>query len=207
MKPRFEESLAQVGGESETDNFISYFAPTVAHLLALTLHTPESFPPRNTALVVIDGLHAIFDVAYPRYRPGGYSNKNDASKWAAGRRYSVLGSLIAALKKMAALHDMAIIVTTGCATRVRTGSGLGAALVPGVGGVEWDSGITNRLVIFRDLAPRKERQSQRYNGGTATCARFIGLQKVNGLSCGDDGDIGHLIAFKIGKVRYELFTV
>lgn len=151
--------------------------------------------------MIIDGIHSIFDVAYPRHSVNNYSNKNDAAKWASGRRYSVLNSLMAALKKLAALNDMAILVTTGCATRVRSRSGFGAHLVPGVGGMEWESGISNRLVIFRDFASMKERLVKRQSGGDATSARFIGLQKVNGTAFGDEGDIGYLIPFMIEKVR------
>lgn len=206
MKPRFEDILpnsttARLDDECGTNDFSPYFTPTVAHLIALIMHAPSSFPPPNTSLMIIDGIHSIFDVAYPRHSVNNYSNKNDAAKWASGRRYSVLNSLMAALKKLAALNDMAILVTTGCATRVRSGSGFGAHLVPGVGGMEWESGISNRLVIFRDFASMKERLVKRQSGGDATSARFIGLQKVNGTAFGDEGDIGYLIPFMIEKVR------
>ena len=206
MNSRLKDFLAASGVEDQdadgTTNLKSYFAPTVAHLLALVLHAPPSFPPQNTVLMVVDGLHAIFDIAYPRGRPNTYGSKSDPAKWAAGRRYSVLGSTIAALKKLAALHDMAVLVITGCATRVRAGSGLGAVLVPGLGGAEWESGIANRLVMLRDLAPAAARLSKSSRGSTTVAsARLIGLQKVHGRFFGEDGEIGQLIAFKIEKVR------
>lgn len=181
-------------------NLHSYFVPTVAHLLALTIHAPANFIPSNTSLMVIDGLHTIFDVAYPRHRSNAYPSKNEAMKWASGRRYGVLGSLMGALKKLAAQHSIAILITTGCATRVRTGSGLGAVLVSGLGGAEWETGISNRVVIFRDLATTKEDLSQRLNGDGMKSARFIGVQKVNGRSFGEEGEIGQIMSFTVEKV-------
>lgn len=177
----------------------TYSAPTAAHLLAITLHAPSSFPPPNTALLVIDGLNAPFDVAYPRHRANTFSGKNDAAKWSAGRRYSVLGSLISALKKLAAMNDLAVLVTTGCATRMRQGSGMGAVLVPGIGGGEWDSGVTNRLVVFRDFRSKRYCKPRSRGGQSEESARYIGIQKVNGNALGEDGDIGHLLAFVIDK--------
>lgn len=147
--------------------------------------------------MVIDGIHLIFDVAYPRYGPNGFSNRNENTKWASSRRYSMLGTLVSSLKKLAILHDMAIIVTTGCATRVRSGSGLGAVLVPGVSGTEWDDGITNRLVLFRDFASLEDR-AQGQDGNTPS-RRLIGLQKVHGNAFGEAGDIGCFLPFIIDK--------
>lgn len=178
------------------DRFHAYSTPTVAHLLALTLHPPQSFPPPGTALMVIDDLHAIFEVSYPRNRANTFSShKSEAARWAAGRRYGIMGTLIAALKKLAALNDMAILITTGCATRVRSGSGLGAVLVPGMGGAEWEAGITNRLVMFRDFKLGSWAQQQQH----PESARYIGLQKNSGVAFSDEGETGQVIAFTLDK--------
>ncbi|KAH0171735.1 P-loop containing nucleoside triphosphate hydrolase protein, partial [Aureobasidium melanogenum] len=182
--------------DTRLDRFHTFSTPTVAHLLALTLHPPQSFPSPGTALMVIDDLHAIFEVSYPRNRANTFtSHKSEAARWAAGRRYGIMGTLISALKKLAALNDMAIIVTTGCATRVRSGSGLGAVLVPGMGGAEWEAGISNRLVMFRDFKLGSWAQQQQH----PESARYIGLQKNNGVAFSDEGETGQLVAFIIDK--------
>ncbi|KAG9714509.1 P-loop containing nucleoside triphosphate hydrolase protein, partial [Aureobasidium melanogenum] len=182
--------------DTRLDRFHAFSTPTVAHLLALTLHPPQSFPSPGTALMVIDDLHAIFEVSYPRNRANTFtSHKSEAARWAAGRRYGIMGTLISALKKLAALNDMAIIVTTGCATRVRPGSGLGAVLVPGMGGAEWEAGISNRLVMFRDFKLGSWAQQQQHPDS----ARYIGLQKNNGVAFSDEGETGQLVAFIIDK--------
>lgn len=188
------------GSEPDQDTrlhrFHAFSTPTVAHLLALTLHPPQSFPSPGTSLMVIDDLHAIFEISYPRNRANTFSShKSEAARWAAGRRYGIMGTLISALKKLAALNDMAIIVTTGCATRVRPGSGLGAVLVPGMGGAEWEAGISNRLVMFRDFKLGSWAQQQQH----PESARYVGLQKNNGMAFSDEGETGQVVPFIIDK--------
>jgi hypothetical protein len=93
------------------------------------------------------------------------------------------------------LNKLAIIVTTGCATRMRAECGLGAALVPGIGGIEWESGVWNRIVAFRDFG-----------------VRFLGLQKCHGrslISREEVGEPGHIIPFDItsdGRVVERMMT-
>ncbi|KAK6007806.1 hypothetical protein QM012_004620 [Aureobasidium pullulans] len=182
--------------DTRLDRFHAFATPTIAHLLALTLHPPQSFPSPGTALMIIDDLHAIFEVSYPRNRANTFSShRSEAARWAAGRRYGIMGTLISALKKLAALNDMAIVVTTGCATRVRPGSGLGAVLVPGMGGAEWEAGISNRLVMFRDFKLGSWAHQQQH----PESARYIGLQKNNGVAFSDEGETGQLVPFSIDK--------
>lgn len=158
--------------------------PTLSHLLALVAHPPPLFPADNTTLLVIDGLRTLVDLDYPRYPYfNASSHKSEAQKWQAGRRYAVLGSLIAALNKLAALNDIAVVITTGCATRMRNGTGMGAVLVPGVGGSEWETGIWSRLVVFRD-----------FNG------RFIGITKAQGARLvAEEGIVGRIVSFNIDE--------
>lgn len=206
-RSRLEEILSEALGPDEFNDHLSnvhyYHTPTLSHLLALILHPPALFPAPSTGLLVIDGLHTLLDTAYPRNASStSYASKTEAAKWSAGRRYSVLGTIVAALKKLAALHDLAIVVTTGCATRARPGSGLGAAMVPGVGGGEWDSGITHRLVLFRDMRSRRHASSSQNIRTQDVCrsARYIGIQKLNGTNIAEDGEPGHVIPFEVGVV-------
>ncbi|RMY74126.1 hypothetical protein D0862_14167 [Hortaea werneckii] len=169
--------------------FRHHTTPTLSHLLALMLHPRPDFPPEGTSLLVIDGLNTLIDLDYPRF-PFAGTAKTEQQKWQAGRRYAVLGSLVSGLNKMAVLNNMAIAVSTGCASRTRSDSGLGSALVPGVGGGEWDSGVWTRLAVFRDF------------GG-----RFVGVQKCRGRSLiprDETGETGNAVCFEIlenGKIR------
>lgn len=66
---------------------------------------------------------------------------------------------------------------------MRADSGLGVALVPGIGGAEWDGGVWNRLAVFRDF-----------------CGRFVGVQKCQGrilISREEVGEAGKLVCFDI----------
>lgn len=164
-------------------------APTFSHLLALVLHPPAGLLAESTALFVVDGLNILLDLDYPRAQAIG-SNRTDAQKWQAGRRYAVLGSLATALNKLAALNNLAVIVTTGCAMRTRPDSGLGGAVAPGIGGAEWDAGVWNRLVVFRDFA-----------------GRFVGIQKCGGkslISRTETGEPGRIIGFDISDEKGTL---
>lgn len=131
---------------------------------------------------MIDDLHTLLDLDYPRM-PYGNGARTDQQKWSAGRRYSVLGTIVTALSKLAVMHNLAVIVTTGCAMRMRSDSGLGAAIGPGVGGSEWEGGIWSRTVLFRDP-----------NG------RFAGVQKCNGRNLtplDPVGDVRTVVGFQV----------
>lgn len=148
----------------------------------MTIHTPQRLISEKTSLLVIDDLHILFDLDYPRQQFTS-ATKTEQQKWQAGRRYAILGSLVSALNKLAVLNNLAVVVTTGCSNRMRPDSGLGSALVPGVGGAEWEAGVWNRLVVFRDF------------GG-----RFVGIQKSQGkshISREEVGETGRLIGFDI----------
>jgi hypothetical protein len=160
--------------------------------VTLVLHPPPSFPPAKTKLLVIDSLNLIVDQDYPRL-PYLSSTRTESQKWKASRRYAVLGSLISGLTKLAALHGMAVIVTTGCSPRSRTDSGKGAAIAPGIGGAEWETGVWNRVVLFRDFA-----------------GRFIGVQKLQGKNLQPMDPVGHtgiVTRFEVldgGQLRHPL---
>jgi hypothetical protein len=134
-------------------------------------------------LIVIDSLNMILDQDYPRL-PFFTGTRTESQKWKASRRYAVLGSIVSGLTKLAALHSMAVIVTTGCSTRTRSDSGMGAALAPGIACTEWEAGVWNRLAMFRDFA-----------------GRFIGVQKIQGKNVhpiDPHGHVGIVTQFEIG---------
>jgi hypothetical protein len=150
---------------------------------------PPNLISEQTSLLVIDDLNILVDLDYPRQQFAN-SARTEQQKWQSSRRYGILGSIVSALNKLAVLNNLAIIVTTGCSTRMRSDSGLGAALGPGIGGTEWEAGTWNRLVVFRDF------------GG-----RFVGMQKSQGkshISREEVGETGRIFAVEItsnGAVR------
>lgn len=185
MRLRSENTPCEQDQKKCLGRFRHVTASTLSHLLALILHPRPTFPAEGTSLLVIDGLNTLIDLDYPRF-PFSGSAKTDHQKWLASRRYAVLGSLVTALGKLAVLHNIAVVVSTGCASRMRSDSGFGSALVPGVGGGEWDAGVWTRLAIFRDFS-----------------GRFAGLQKCQGrslISREEIGETGRAICFEISPI-------
>ncbi|KXT15662.1 hypothetical protein AC579_6120 [Pseudocercospora musae] len=179
-----DTSTRDSGKQSLSHAFHYLSIATLSHLLALILHPPPSFPLHRTTLLVLDDLNSLVDLDYPRL-PFNNGNRTEQQKWQAGRRYAVLGSLIKALNKLAAVHNLAVIVTTGCSSRMRTDEGLLAAIGPGIGGAEWDNGIWSRTVVFRD-----------FHG------RFAGVQKCQGRNLtplDPVGDVRNPIGFAIAE--------
>jgi len=159
----------------------------------LFIHPPASFPSKQTGLIVIDGLYALFDVAYQRSFAAKHTS--DASKWAAGRKYAIMSDLISKLGKMAALNEIAIVLTCQTVTRLRAGAS--AILLPALSGMEWDNGISTQLVIFRDWPPSDKAKDARWYK-----VRIIGAIKVNGTLLGGDGGVGMVVPFTIEEVCY-----
>jgi hypothetical protein len=174
-------------------------APTLAHLLALFMHSPASFPPQDTSLVVIDSLSTLIDNAYPRNVEN--KNKNDQTRWAAGRRFAVINELISTFSRFAALHDVALLVTCQTITRIRGASR--ALLVPAISGMEWENGVSTRLVLFRDWV-RQGRGRDSADSDKLRKARFAGLVKANGTALVDEGGVGSVASFIIENVSQSI---
>lgn len=157
-------------------------AHTLSHLLAVLLQPPRGLLQSGTALIVVNGLNTLLDLDYPRSQ-FATASKTEQQRWQAGRRYAVMGALISGMNKMAVLNDAAFIVTNGCSTRSRAENALGLALVPGLGGAEWENGVDARLALFRDFG-----------------CRFVGVQKCRGrslISRDGVGETGRLVAFNL----------
>jgi hypothetical protein len=178
-----------------SNHFHHVAAPTLAHVLALFMHPPAAFPPPNTSLVVIDSLSTLIDNAYPRNVEG--KNKNEQTRWAAGRRFTVINELISTFSRFAALHDVALLVTCQTITRIRGTAR--ALLVPAISGVEWENGVSTRLVLFRDWV-RQAKAKDTADPDRLLKARFAGLVKVNGTALADEGGVGSVVSFTIENV-------
>lgn len=186
-----------------------YHTPTLAHLLAL-LTAP--LPP-HTTLVIIDALSLVVEHAYPRNIYDDYShnknntNKNDNTKWLSGRRIAVINELASRLNKLAAVHNIAILVTNQVMTRVKRGEE--AVVAPILGGQEWSAAMGARVVVFADFAggkggKRVVRFAEVVKGGSAGGGgRVVGfVVKENGVEeLGDVGVEGVDLAVRIGRKR------
>lgn len=183
-----------LSADSFHDQFCYKSASTLAHVLALFMHPPASFPPPNTSLLVIDSLATLIDNAYPRNPDDRTAKKTDQSRWAAGRRSAVISDLISTLAKFAALHDIAILITSQTITRIRAASR--ALLVPAISGVEWENNISTRLVLFRDWI-RESKTSSAGDNNRLPKARFAGVVKMNGVVFAEEGAVGTVVPFMI----------
>ncbi|KAK6432526.1 hypothetical protein LTR95_011304 [Oleoguttula sp. CCFEE 5521] len=164
-------------------SFVTLPVPTLPHLLALLLHPPPTFPSSHTTLLILPNLHHLLESSHPRNPTFSASTPAATQKWAASRRYAILGTLVTALNRLAVLHSIAILVTTGCATRQRPGMPLG--LVPGVGGGEWEAGVWSRAVVCRDFGVRVAGVQKARGSAVAAGAR--GLKIVSDFTVDGHG--------------------
>ncbi|KAJ4363083.1 hypothetical protein N0V83_010203 [Neocucurbitaria cava] len=200
-KHRFDSILTaghdapEIASDELRSHFHYFAAPTLAHVLALFLRSPASFPPQDTSLIVIDSLSTLIDNAYPRYTDERLAkNKTDQSRWAAGRRFAVINELISTLTRFAALHDIALLIACQTITRIRGASR--ALLVPAISGVEWENGVSTRLVLFRDWV-RQGKTHDTADGDRLRRVRFAGLVKANGVAFAEEGGVGSVVPFTI----------
>ncbi|KAJ4335133.1 hypothetical protein N0V95_008987 [Ascochyta clinopodiicola] len=189
------DTPSELPPEKLRSHFHHLAAPTLAHVLALFVHPPPSFPHPAASLVVIDSLSTLIDNAYPRNTDDRVKNKTDQSKWAAGRRYAVINDLIATFTKFAALHHIALVITCQTITRIRGASR--ALLVPAIAGVEWENGIATRLLLFRDWVPQQPKAQDKVAAARLQKTRFAGLVKLNGVALADEGGVGNVVPFAI----------
>lgn len=134
-------------------NLTHFRTPTFSHLLALL----SALPP--TSLLIIDALSPLIEHAYPRNTYDDYSrnnnksgNKNDNTKWLSGRRTAVTIELANRLNKLAAVKNIAILVTNEVMTRIKRGED--AVLAPILGSQEWIGAMGTRVMVFADWAPK-----------------------------------------------------
>lgn len=109
-----------------------------------------------------------------------------------------MNELISTLTRVAAVHDLALLITSQTITRIRAGSR--ALLVPAISGAEWENGISTRLVLFRDWVPG-QRKSNKKDGARLQKTRFAGVLKVHGAVLADDGGVGRVVPFAVEQVR------
>lgn len=186
---------------SSVDEYLEklhHFAtPSLPHLLALLTHQSTSFPPPDTSLIVVDSISTLFALAFPKTADIASDQqipvkKSDAAHWASGRRWAVMGDLISKISRLAATKNIAILLTSQTTTRIR--SETGAVLHPAISGTAWDTGISTRVVIFRDWMFRASEVGSQ--GKYIPGVRFAGVMKAKGISY--EG-VGRVVTFLIEK--------
>ena len=203
-----ESTTGSDSGIRNIDKIHHFNAPTLPHLLVLLTHPTESFPPKDTSLIVVDCISTLFALAFPRsaeeFRdPQTPLKKSDTRQWVSGRRWAVLGDLASKLGRLAVTRNIAILLVSQTTTRVRLETG--ALLCPAISGTVWDSGINNRIIIFRDYLSKAKDASRQT--GPQTGVRFAGIIKAKGIAYEGVGRVAAFIVLKVinlhqGSVGY-----
>ncbi|KAL9134437.1 MAG: hypothetical protein Q9175_004379 [Cornicularia normoerica] len=192
--------------DESLEKFHHFTTPSLPHLLALLTHQSSSFPPTETSMIVVDSISTLFAFAFPRTAENAsgqqaLSKKSEAAHWASGRRWAVMGDLISKINRLAAMKNIAVLLTSQTTTRIR--SETGAMLHPAISGTAWDTGISTRIAIFRDwIFQASEPASSQ--GEYIPGVRFAGVMKAKGISY--EG-LGKVVMFVIGKTGLREITV
>ncbi|KAL8680140.1 MAG: hypothetical protein Q9186_003664 [Xanthomendoza sp. 1 TL-2023] len=164
------------------NKFHHFIAPTLPHLMALLIHSTATFPPEDATLLVVDSISTPFNHAFAqssRYVEDRVSGKkNDVAQWASGRRWAVMGDLISAFGKLAATRNMAIVLTGQTTTKTKLENA--AQLQPAMSGTTWDSGISSRILLYRDWQEEIDEKSIQKQGDGLSGLRFAAAIK-NGI--------------------------
>lgn len=130
-------------------------AHTLPRLLTLFLHPTRSLPSPNTCLIVVDDLSNLLLGSFSRnarnLKPAAPAAiKEKLEKRAAGRRFQIIESLGAAMSKMAAIRNIAILVLTNATISLKKGQK--ATLKPALSSQAWDAAVHTRIMLYRDFA-------------------------------------------------------
>lgn len=186
--PNLPEDEAKSDLESADDHLerLHHFTtPSLPHLLALLTHHSLYSPPPETSLIVIDSLSTLFALAYPKTGENASSQqtavrKSDAAQWASGRRWAVMGDIISKISRLATTWNIAILLTSQMTTRVT--SEAGAVLQPAISGTTWDTGISSRVMVFRDWIFQTT-DAGSSQGENVPGVRVASVSKAKGVSC------------------------
>jgi RecA/RadA recombinase len=140
------------------EKFTYLDAHLLSRVLALFLHPPEGLPPKNTSLIVVDDLSNLLlslnSKEPPKLKPDApQAVQEKVEKQALSRRFRIIESLGAAMSKMAAVRNIAILVLSNATTTLK--SSKKAILKPALSSQAWDPAIHTRIMLYRDF-PKHE---------------------------------------------------
>lgn len=169
-----------------------YTVPTLPHLLALVVYWGEHQLPQDTILIVIDDLSSLLENAYPRSTQTTSSRTGSYPRFGAGSRGKAAGELGGRLAKLAAQHDVAVIVTSNVVTKIKGETE--AILRPAMASEDWAEALDTRLVLFRDWV-------QTLGNGSMQMARIATVLRASGISPRPTQQGTNAVAFRITNVR------
>lgn len=127
----------------------------MAHLFAL-IHSLPAVLPADAGLLVVDEISLAFMAAFPRTADGsmasgqgGGKRTNAQARWTLARKQTVMANLTHRLGRLAAMHNLAVVVVNQSMTRVRRDLGY-AVLEPTIASPTWNEGIESQILLFRD---------------------------------------------------------
>ena len=173
-----------------------FTVPTLPHLLALICHSQPTFPPQDTALIVIDGVSGLFGAAFPD-RPDNFDKsgkKHNDAEWASNRRFGIMGEFLTKLTKLAAIRNLAAVLVSQTSIKVKYD--YGAILRPAISSKSWSENINNRIVVFRDFSRGPSDIFETPSSGV----RFAGIVKLNGTL---HNHLSSIISFSINKASQK----
>ncbi|KAI4272497.1 MAG: hypothetical protein L6R38_006588 [Xanthoria sp. 2 TBL-2021] len=196
----------RVSAADMLDKFYHFIAPTLPHLIALLAHSTATFPPAGVSLLIVDSISTPFNQAfassnkYNEDKPSG--KKSDVAQWASGRRWAVMTDLISAIAKLAATRNMSVILTSQTTTKMRLGNT--ALLQPALSGTRWDSGMSSRILLYRDWQVESSDGSKEERNVAAPDPRFAAVTKTGGVSLEGFGEIVSFAIDKDGVHKIEI---
>ena len=174
------ESLPSENINSLLNEKFTYLeAHTLPRLLTVFLHPTRSLPSPKTCLIVVDDLSNLLLGSFSRnarnLKPAApVAVKEKLEKRAAGRRFQIIESLGAAMSKMAAIRNIAILVLTNSTISLKHGQK--ATLKPALSSQAWDTAVHTRIMLYRDF-PSDEQASQLARLET-NALRFAEVQRL-----------------------------
>jgi hypothetical protein len=181
----------------DLNNLTHFSTPTLAHLIALLTHPTTVFPPPKTSLIVIDSFSTLISNAFPRNINSTATPRKPGAPNPSSRKFPVLQYLINSFQKLAATHNIAVVILSQCVTKMRQGAG--AVLVPAISNTAWEQGLGCRVALFRDWGWDDE------DGKGVNDVRLAEVLKAEGIAMA--GGRRRLVGFTIGKVSVQLLKL
>jgi RecA/RadA recombinase len=153
-------------------------AHTLPRLLTVFLHPTTSTPSTRTSLIVVDDLSNLLLGALARTSTSSNSSapaivREKLDKQATSKRFQVIESLAAAMSKMAAIRNIAIVVLTNATMSLKDSNR--ALLKPGLSSQAWESAVHTRIMLYRDFADTTQRTKM---PSFATGLRYAEVQRL-----------------------------
>ncbi|KAI1628254.1 P-loop containing nucleoside triphosphate hydrolase protein [Exophiala viscosa] len=161
------------------EKFTYLEAHTLPRLLTVFLHPTRSLPSPKTCLIVVDDLSNLLLGYFSRnarnLKPAApVAVKEKLEKRAAGRRFQIIESLGAAMSKMAAIKNIAVLVLTNSTISLKHGQK--ATLKPALSSQAWDTAVHTRIILYRDFP--NDKQASRISRFETNALRYAEVQRL-----------------------------